>query len=208
VRRISRFLFEENGFHGNRYDSDNRSNSYINEVLDDREGLPISLSVLFIELARRLGVQGVVGIPLPGRFMVGYRETDEDPFELVDVFFGGRFLTMQEGIAELADDRDSVERFREPASKRDILLRMVRNLMAPLAGGRGVAREAMPYLDLLIAIDPKPFRERLSRAMARETIGNRTGVKEDLEWLLEHMPEDPTGEKRAMLEQWLERALR
>jgi regulator of sirC expression with transglutaminase-like and TPR domain len=208
VRRISRFLFEENGFHGNRYDSDNRANSYINEVLDDREGLPISLSVVFIEMARRLGVEGVVGIPLPGRFMVGYRESEEDPFALVDVYQGGRFLTMEEGVAEVADESEVPERYREPALKRDILLRMVRNLMAPLTRGRGLAREALPYLDLVIAVDPRPFRERLSRAMLRETQGNKTGAQEDVGWLLEHLPEDPTGEKRAMLEQWLDRVRR
>ena len=46
VKRLNRYLFEENGFHGSRGDYESRSNSYMNEVLDDREGLPISLSVL------------------------------------------------------------------------------------------------------------------------------------------------------------------
>jgi serine protease Do len=85
---------------------------------------------------------------------------------------------------------------------------MVRNLMAPLTRGRGLAREALPYLDLVIAVDPRPFRERLSRAMLREMQGNKTGAQEDVGWLLEHLPEDPTGEKRAMLEQWLDRVRR
>ena len=69
VQRINRYLFEENGFHGSRSEYSSRSNSYLNEVLDDREGLPITLSVLYVELARRLNVSGVAGIPLPGRFM-------------------------------------------------------------------------------------------------------------------------------------------
>lgn len=208
VRRLCRFLFEENGFHGSRSDSDNRSNSYINEVLDDREGLPITLSVVFMEMARRLGVEGVVGIPLPGRFMVGYRESEEDPYELVDVYQGGRFLSLEEGIAEWVDSEEGAERIRQPALKRDILARMIRNLMSPSMRSRAAAREALPYLDLLIALEPLPHRERLSRAMVREMQGNRSGVREDVEWLIEHLPEDPSGEKREMLEQWLRKLAR
>ena len=56
VKRLKAFLFEQNGFHGSRHDYDSRSNSYINEVLDDREGLPITLSIICLELASRLGI--------------------------------------------------------------------------------------------------------------------------------------------------------
>ena len=66
---LRKYLFDENGFHGRCRDFDNRANSYLNEVLDDREGLPITLSVIYIELARRIGLN-VVGIGLPGRFVV------------------------------------------------------------------------------------------------------------------------------------------
>jgi regulator of sirC expression with transglutaminase-like and TPR domain len=209
VRRINRFLFEENGFHGSRQEAENRSNSYINEVLDDREGLPISLSVVFLEMARRLGVGGVVGIPLPGRFMVGYRDSEEEAFALVDVYQGGRFLTMEEGIAEWVEEGGAeADRVRQPALKREILVRMVRNLMGPLVRAGAPSRESMPYLDLVIALEERPYRERLSRAMLREIGADRAGAREDVGWLLEHLPEDSTGEKRAMLEQWLEKLAR
>ena len=56
---LNRYLFEELGFHGSRTDYENRSNSYINEVLDDREGLPITLAVMYIEIARHLGLNVV-----------------------------------------------------------------------------------------------------------------------------------------------------
>src|SRR5216684_5716061 len=68
---LNKYLFTERGFHGSRQDYYNRSNSYLNEVLDDREGIPITLSVLYIELARRVGLK-VVGIPLPGHFVVEF----------------------------------------------------------------------------------------------------------------------------------------
>ena len=58
LKALNAFFFEKRGFHGSRGDYYNRSNSYLNEVIDDREGLPISLCVLYMDLARRLGVHG------------------------------------------------------------------------------------------------------------------------------------------------------
>ena len=89
---LNTFLFKERGFHGS--DQFNRSRSYLNKVIDDREGLPLTLSVLYIELARRLKIP-VVGVGLPGRFMVRYEPAKGAP-QVIDVFDGGRFLTDQE----------------------------------------------------------------------------------------------------------------
>ena len=117
---LIKYLFIDNGFHGSRSDYYNRANSYMNEVMDDREGLPITLSVLFIELARRAGLPNVSGIPIPGHFMVKHKD------QLIDVFDGGKILSRAEaeerlGIPLLPDHL-------RPATKREIILRMVRNL--------------------------------------------------------------------------------
>lgn len=72
VERLRDFVFAENGFHGSRSQYYNHSNSYLNEVLDDREGLPITLAVVFLELADRAGVEGLSGLALPGHFMVAW----------------------------------------------------------------------------------------------------------------------------------------
>ena len=69
LEALGNFLFKERGFHGSRGDYYHRSNSYLNEVLDDREGIPITLAVLYMELAGRLKLR-VVGLGLPGHFMV------------------------------------------------------------------------------------------------------------------------------------------
>jgi len=69
---LNDYLFVENGFHGSRSDFYNRANSYLNEVLDDREGLPITLAILFIELGHRIGLKELVGVPIPAHFMVKY----------------------------------------------------------------------------------------------------------------------------------------
>lgn len=205
VQRLTKYLFEQNGFHGSRNDYDSRSNSYVNEVLDDREGLPITLSVIYLELADRLGVKNVAGIPLPMRFMVGYREKPEGEFQLLDVFEGGKALTMAEAQALVADGQTIPEEMLRPATKRDIILRMIRNLMSRSLETQNVAKEASPYFDLLLAIDPSAFRERVMRARIREYSGNRKGAAEDLEWVLEHPPKELEGAPRAALEEWVGR---
>ena len=205
VRRLNRYLFEENGFHGSRSDYGNPSNSYLNEVLDDREGLPITLSVLYIELARRLGIAGVAGIPLPGRFMVGYREEESGEYALVDVYEGGRLLTMEEGVAAVSEDGVVPASAKRPSSKRDILLRMVRNLLGPMMDSRNTPKEALPYLEMVLALDPDAARERLMRAFVREGAGERAAAAEDVRWMLAHLPPGVGEDKRETLGQWLER---
>ena len=208
VRRLKRYLFEENGFHGSRSDYGSRSNSYVNEVLDDREGLPITLSVVYLELARQLGLKEVEGIPLPGRFMVGFREDAAEEFSFLDVYDGGKELSLEQASALVSEDGVVSKKSRMPATNRDIILRMIRNLLGPLLETRSPAREALPYLDLLLAIDPEAARERVSRAMLRERAGDRRGARADVGWLREHLPEGSREEQREMLEQWLERLAR
>lgn len=156
VKRISRYLFEENGFHGSRDDYDNRANSYMNEVLDDREGLPITLSVLYVELASKLGVQGVFGVPLPGKFMVGYRDGPEGDLQLIDVFERGEELNIEHVKTVLAvGDPYPEEEVFKPALKKDIILRMMRNLILTTLDGNMPTPETLPYVHLALAIDPE-----------------------------------------------------
>ena len=90
---LNKYLFEERGFHGSRGDYYTRSNSYLNEVIDDREGLPITLSVLYMELARRLGLK-VVGVGDAGPFRGPPRA--EGAADLIDVYEGGISMTNSE----------------------------------------------------------------------------------------------------------------
>ncbi|MEO6786693.1 MAG: transglutaminase-like domain-containing protein, partial [Chthoniobacteraceae bacterium] len=192
-------------FHGSRNDYDSRSNSYINEVLDDREGLPITLSIIYLELASRLGIRNVVGIPLPMRFMVGYREKPEGEFSLLDVFDGGKSLTMNEAKALVAGGAPIPDDTTQPAKKKDIILRMIRNLMASALASENPAKQAMPYFNLLLTLDPQVFRERLTRARMREISGDATGAAEDINWLLEHPPKELDEPQRNALGEWLGR---
>jgi serine protease Do len=184
---LNSYLFEEQGFHGSRSDYYNRSNSYLNEVLDDREGLPITLSVLYMELARRLGVN-VVGINLPGHFVVKHVPA-KGKGELIDVFDNARTLPM-------ADARERVRAYteREPeeddfavAGKKAIVIRILTNLVA-LAQDEGDVKGMLRYLDAMLVIAPDGGRERLMRAGVRFQGGDRQGALQDVDWLLEHRP--------------------
>ena len=185
---LVKFLFAENGFHGARSDYYNRANSYLNEVLDDREGLPITLSILFIELAHRIDLKGVVGMPLPGHFMVSHRpKRGEEQF--IDVFDGGKRLSRsdaQERVFE-ATGRGFREEDLQPAGKRDIIVRVLRNLLGLTEGASGAAESAR-YLDLIVALQPDSAADRFARARARLQSGDTAGGKTDLQWLIDHQP--------------------
>lgn len=204
VKRLNRYFFEENGFHGSRGDYESRSNSYMNEVLDDREGLPITLSVLYVELASKLGIQGVFGVPLPGKFMVGVRDGPEGELELIDVFERGQSLSVETAALQLTDGGELPAESLLPARKGDIVLRMLRNLLGSSISETQSVRASLPYLDLVLAIDPKAAAERLTRAQLRQRIGERAAAREDVGWLIENFPEDGPSELIQQLDQWMQ----
>ena len=188
LKKLTAYMFEENGFHGSRNDYYNRENSYVSSVLDDREGLPITLSVVFLELARRIGLEAE-GIPLPGHFVI-QAKTGEGGARLIDVFEGGKRLSRTEAMEIALDFTGEPLRpeHLKPAGKGEIIARMIRNLLGA-ANRSGSGPDSLKYLDALLAIAPAAAPERLERAMLRARAGQRDEAKEDVRWLLEHSPE-------------------
>jgi regulator of sirC expression with transglutaminase-like and TPR domain len=202
VKRLNRYLFEQGGFHGSRHDYESKSNSYMSAVLDDREGLPITLAVLYLELASRLKIPQVYGAPLPGRFMVGYKVGPEGELRLLDVFNQGKQLTVQQAALDLTETGQLDPEFLEPTTKRSIILRMLRNLMSGLLDKESEVKEALPYLNLVVAIDPDSMVERLTRAQMNQRLGNKASALSDVQWLIEHFPESGPENMRGMLDEW------
>lgn len=186
------FLFNEYGFHGSRGEYYHHANSYVNHVLDDREGLPITLSVIFVEVARRLNLSGVYGAPFPGKFMVGWKPSGEDEDEevLFDVFEGGEALTREDATRAAYDLTGSPpgEDFFVPAGARSVAVRMLRNLVDIEINRRQTPEKAGNYLELLLAIEPEAAYERFQRAILRYQADDFDRTREDLDWLLEHRP--------------------
>ncbi len=190
IKRLNRYLFEENGFHGSRHDYSSRSNSYINELIDDREGLPITLSVLYVELASALSIQGVFGVPLPGKFMVGYRDGPEGELQLVDVFERGKLLTVEQAALDLTEDGHFPEGALDPTTKKSVMLRMLRNLLGSTFEETRSIRQALPYLNLILAVDPKSTPDYDMRSQINERLGNKKAARTDIQWILENFPAD------------------
>jgi regulator of sirC expression with transglutaminase-like and TPR domain len=185
---LGKYLFTERGFHGSRGDYYNRSNSYLNEVLDDREGIPITLSVVYLELARRLGVN-VAGVSMPGHFLVQYRPARGEP-RLIDVYEGGKTLSRAEAAkkAEAITGRPLKDEDLAPVGKKAILVRMLHNLLR-VARDEGDLPGMLRYLDAALTVNPETGEERGLRAGLRYQAGDKEGALKDVDWLLEHQPE-------------------
>ncbi len=185
---LNKFLFNERGFHGSHTEYYAKSNSYLNEVIDDREGLPITLSVLYIEIARELKLT-VVGVPLPGHFMVRH-ETKGSELQLIDVF-EGKLISRAEAEAKVkkVTGRAPTDADFAPAKKKTILVRMLHNLINVAESEKDVPT-MLRYLDGIVAINADAHEERWARAVFRFQTGQRVGSLEDTEYLLKHAPAD------------------
>jgi regulator of sirC expression with transglutaminase-like and TPR domain len=128
---VIRYLYEELGFHGNTQDYYDPRNSFLNEVLDRRTGIPISLGLVLTEICRRVGIEAR-GVSFPGHFLVRIQDDDGDVM-FIDPF-DGRLLDEHQ-LAELHEratgDSGPIDpRVLEPASKGHVLMRLLNNLRA------------------------------------------------------------------------------
>ncbi|MEK7859696.1 MAG: transglutaminase-like domain-containing protein [Elusimicrobiota bacterium] len=127
-QHLNSHLFKAMGFSGNETRYYDPENSYLNRVIETRRGIPVSLSVLYLLLARRLKLQ-VHGVGTPGHFLVALAQDPEPCF--VDTYNRGRIMNLADVRRMLA--RGGYEyraEFTAPASSRDIIIRMMRNLIS------------------------------------------------------------------------------
>lgn len=127
MQRLNHLLFSVLGFHGNEkryYDPDN---SYLNRVIDNRLGIPVSLSVLYLLIARRLGLPAH-GVAVPGHFLVGLRLGRGVAY--LDAYNGGKLMSLPE-VQKMSENggRGCRPEHMAAAAARDILIRMLRNLI-------------------------------------------------------------------------------
>lgn len=184
ITALNRYLFDEQGFHGSRFEYYRRANSLMHRVIDDREGQPITLSVLYMELGRRIGLQ-MEGVGLPGHFVVRWLPAAGKP-QLLDVFHGGRKLS-RDDLGELTA-QPVTDAMLVKSSKRATLERILRNLLT--AGEKENDGEAkLRALEGLVALDPESVQYRGLRAVVRRETGRRTAALEDLDWILSEAPE-------------------
>jgi regulator of sirC expression with transglutaminase-like and TPR domain len=169
--RLCAFLFDGQGFRGNADDYYDPRNSCLNDVLERRLGIPITLAVVIMEVGRRVGLD-IFGIGLPGHFCVGARVGDE--LVILDPFAGGRVLdrAAAEAVASRAVGR-SVKLTDEhfgPTSKTQIVVRMLRNLEGIYAR-REDWTKALAVIDRLLVVDADAPSHRRDRGTVLVKLG-------------------------------------
>lgn len=185
---LNRYLFEEQGFHGSRTDYANRSNSYINEVLDDREGLPITLSVLYIEIAKHLGLN-VVGVGMPLHFLARH-EPKTGPAQLVDVFDRGHLITAAEArkmYEDLTEDPWQDTNLKT-ISPKATLERILRNLISHAIKANDAER-LLKYTNAVLIIRPDSAHDRFVRGYLCFQLQQLAQAKAEVDWLIQHESE-------------------
>jgi regulator of sirC expression with transglutaminase-like and TPR domain len=190
IQALNDTLFDDLGFHGNRDNYYDPRNSYLNEVIDRRAGIPITLSVVYIDVATRIGFP-VEGVNLPGHFIVSH--TAESGVIYIDAFNNGRLLGVagcDELLKEVTGGRaELTAEHLAPATARQILARMLSNLLSIYS--KGDHRRALGVIDLMLMITPDSPPHLRDRGLLLASLGNTHGAIDELEKYLALVPDAP-----------------
>jgi len=194
LHRLREFLFAEEGFRGNADDYYDPRNSCLNDVLDRRLGIPITLALVTMEVGARVGLS-IQGIGLPGHFIVGARVNTESV--LLDPFSGGAVLTLDGAHKVVAKALGKSVKLTEasfaPCSRRQLLARMLNNLKAVYVSRREWAK-ALETVECLIAADGDSPAHLRDRGSIRMKLGQFHRGLADWERYLGENPAAPDGE--------------
>jgi len=190
---ISRRLYEQLGFRGNEQDYYDPKNSLLPDVLDRKLGIPITLALVYCEVARRSGVRAR-GISFPGHFLVRVDPVSADAPIFIDPFFGGRKLDAS-ALQKLLDRASPNQKLAPsehlaPASHRTMLVRMLINLKWIYAT-RGDFARALLALDRIISLTPDSVPALRERGLLAARLGAVEAARADLSRLLELVPQAP-----------------
>jgi len=190
IAALNQVLFEEEGFRGNTEDYYDPRNSFLNDVLDRKLGIPIALAVVYMEVARRVGFP-LVGVGMPGHFLLKHYDIEGGEI-LVDPFNRGGVLTAidcQHRLDQIYGGQMPLQpEFLMAVSRRQVLVRMLNNLRSIYLSSRNF-RKALPVVDLILAVYPRSPEDVKQRAMLRWSLGQSRGALADLEDYLKMSPD-------------------
>jgi regulator of sirC expression with transglutaminase-like and TPR domain len=196
---LNQFLYEELGYWGNTEDYYDPRNSYLNEVIDRRTGIPITMSILYMEIGRRIGLP-VEGVSFPGHFLVRVRL--RGGMLVLDPFSGGAPQSEDElrnrvkrvipdGVADdLPASELPLDQFLEPATNRQILSRVLRNL-------KGIYRKdnrperMLDVLNRMLLVTPDASAELRDRGFVYQRLECYRAAFKDLTDYAEREPDAP-----------------
>jgi regulator of sirC expression with transglutaminase-like and TPR domain len=198
LRLLNHYFFDELGFAGNANDYYAVDNSYLHRVIESRRGIPISLAVLYLELAQQIGLVAR-GVSFPGHFLVKLRlQTAQQVGEVILDPFTGHSLSRDQ-LEEMlrpyrrerglvGDDEVPLGLFLQSASPRMVLARMLRNLKEIHRSARD-HRRALDVSRRLVLLLPDDWQELRDRGLAQADLGLEREARADLARYLEHMPD-------------------
>ncbi|MBD2185326.1 SirB1 family protein [Aerosakkonema funiforme] len=188
VQSINKYLYEDLGFVGNTVDYYDPRNSYLNEVIERRTGIPITLSLLYLEIAQRIDFP-MVGIGMPGHFLI--RPDFEDVGIYVDAFNRGEILfeaDCQQRLSQIYQQPIELNRsFVEPVSNRRFLARMLMNLKL-IYLNQNELEKALAVIERLLLLFPGVSAELRDRGLLYYQLGQWTSACLDLETYLIQVP--------------------
>ncbi|MBI1764612.1 MAG: transglutaminase family protein [Acidobacteria bacterium] len=187
--RLNDVLFDELGFRGNTENYFDARNSFLSDVLERRSGIPITLSVVYMEVARRLGLR-VLGVGMPGHFLVKYQAEDDEI--LLDPFHGGRLLSEADCfqmVLQMYQGSVVFERsFLTAVSKKQILTRMLQNLKGIYARAAD-HHKTLGVIERALLITPDALNEVRDRGLIYAALERLTPALADLETYLRRAPD-------------------
>ena len=197
VIALNQFLFDDLGYGGNVDEYYDPRNSYLNEVIDRRTGIPITLSILYMEIGRRVGLP-FEGVSFPGHFLVRLRVRGGTL--VLDPFSGGapqsedelrarlKRVIPENAIGRVPVGELPLEQFLEPASRRQIVARVLRNL-------KGIYRESdkverlLEVLDRILIVTPDSNSDLRDRGLAYQKLECWRPALRDLSDYMQREPE-------------------
>ncbi|HWO94726.1 MAG TPA: transglutaminase-like domain-containing protein [Dehalococcoidia bacterium] len=188
LQAMNRYLFEEIGFRGNTEEYYDPRNSYLNDVLDRRVGIPITVSLIYMEVARRLGIE-LQGVAMPGHFLVKYARREGQV--VIDPFHTGAVLSakdLRERILAAGGKPEEASLYLAAATKRQIITRMLHNLRHIHLAGRDFDR-ALGIVEMMLAVSPWDLDAIRDRGLIQYQRHAYSEALRDLEVYLEYRPE-------------------
>jgi regulator of sirC expression with transglutaminase-like and TPR domain len=188
IKSFNSFMFDEQHFIGNRDKYEDPRNSCLNEVLDRRTGIPITLALVYMEIGRRAGLR-IDGVNFPGHFLVRCPEVGGRGGSglIVDPFHGGAFLSEADCRVLLQKHVGSEIAFSKsllaPATRHQILVRMLLNLKRLYVHMRSFP-QARDITELLLALTPSALSELRDRGLLAYHLNDVTGALRDLQTYL------------------------
>jgi len=198
VMVLNRYLFNELGFCGNAGDYYDPRNSHLNQVLERRTGIPITLSILYMEIGRRLGLR-LEGVSFPGHFLVKLRVTGGQL--VLDPFCGGEAQTeadLRARLAQVLPQREAaalaLPQYLQAATSRQVLARVLRNLKGIYLHSEE-AQNALRVMQRMVMVAPHAAEEVRDRGLAYCKLDCFRAALADLEVYLERRPHAPDADE-------------